>query len=125
MLKGFDKNGNIQNVILNEDGSIPVQMSNGGAVEVVQTSDQETVLNASIVMLSTEVHTITVNKKLTVISIANYSDTADITMTIGTKTYQIGAGLAIDFPINEVVESISLVSTSADTKTQLVIKGVE
>ena len=125
MLEGFDKNGEMKNVILNDDGSIPVQMSNGGAVEVVQTSDQEVVLNASIVMLSTEKHTIALNKKITILSIANYSETADITMTIASKTYQIGAGLAIDFPINAIVESISLISTEADTKTQLVIKGVE
>lgn len=116
MLKGFDKNGNIQNVILNEDGSIPIQMSNGGS---------EKVLNASIVFLSTEEHIIALNKNITEISIANYSDTANITMTIGSNNYQIGAGLAIDLPVNEVVELIALVSTEADTKTQLVIKGVE
>lgn len=116
MLKGFDKNGELKNVILNEDGSLAIGMSSGGS---------EKVLNASIVVLSTEEHMITLNKNITEISIANYSDAADITMTIGSKIYQIGAGLAIDLPINEVVESISLVSTVADTKTQLVIKGVE
>lgn len=116
MLKGFNKNGEMKNVILNEDGSLSIGMSSGGT---------EKVLNASIVVLSTEEHTITLNKNITEISIANYSENADITMNINTKTYQIGAGLAIDLPINELVESVILVSTEADTKTQLVIKGVE
>ena len=65
------------------------------------------------------------NKKVTVISIANYSDTADITMNVGEKTYQIGANLAIDFPINAVIEKITLNSSAADTKIQLLVKGVE
>ena len=145
MLKGFTEKGEVKDVRVTENGEvltkmggtqntninntddnpIPVKIINETGVEVVQTSDQEVVLNASIIMLTTEEHAITLNKKITTLSIANYSDTADITMTIGEKVYQIGAKLAIDFPINKVVESISLVSTATDTKTQLVIKGVE
>ena len=126
MLKGFDKNGNLRNLIINDDGSIPVQVISGGsAVAIVQTSDQEVVLNASVIMLSTENKNIVIGKKVTQISIANYSDTADITMQVDGKVYQIGSKVSIDFPINKTVESITLISTGADTKTQLVIKGVE
>ena len=145
MLKGFTEKGELKDVKVTENGElltksegtqssniqnteenpVPVKIVTGDRVEVVQTSDQEVVLNASIVMLSEEPQEIVLGKKVTVISIANYSDTADITMNIGEKTYQIGAGLAIDFPINSTTENISLVSTAVDTKTQLVIKGVE
>lgn len=144
MLKGIDKNGNVKDVVINEDGSIsvggetkinnadnkpiPVKIIGQGetnTVEVIQTSDQESVLRATIETLSTTAETITVGKKVTVISIANYADEDDITMVIGTKTYQIGAGLAIDFPINDTVESFTLASTGDDTKAQLIVRGVE
>ena len=145
MLKGFTEKGELKDVKVTENGElltksegtqssniqnteenpVPVKIVTGDRVEVVQTSDQEVVLNASIVMLSEEPQEIVLGKKVTVISIANYSDTADITMNIGEKTYQIGANLAIDFPINQIIENISLTSTAPDTKTQLVVKGVE
>lgn len=130
MLKGFDKNGNVKNVLLNEDGSIPVKVvdESGGEqkpTEIIQTSDKEIVLNASILTVSTESQTIAINKKVTTLCIANYSDSGDIAMSIGEKTYQIGSNLAIDFPINANVDNISLSSTEADTKVQLIVKGVE
>ena len=145
MLKGFTENGELKNVKVTDNGElvtksegtqnskienteenpVPVRIIEGNGVEVVQTSDQEVVLNASVIMLSTEDHNVELNKKVTVISIANYSDTADITMSVGEKTYQIGANLAIDFPINAVIEKITLNSSAADTKIQLLVKGVE
>ena len=145
MLKGFTKKGELKNVRVTDEGEIltksegaqnsniqntdenpvPVKIITGDKVEVVQTSDQEIVLDASVIMLSTEAHIVELNKKVTVISIANYSDTSDVTMNVGEKSYQIGSNLAIDFPINSVIESISLTSTAADTKIQLLIKGVE
>ena len=145
MLKGFTENGELKDVKVSdngelltkvvgaqsstientEDNPIPVKIIEENSVKVVQTSDQEVVLNASIMVLSEEAQEIALNKKVTVISIANYSETADVTMVIGEKTYQIGANLAIDFPINSVVESISLNSSTSDTKIQLLIRGVE
>ena len=145
MLKGFTEKGELKNIRVTDEGEIltksggtqnsniqntdenpvPVKIITGDKLEVVQTSDQEIVLDASVIMLSTEAHIVELNKKVTVISIANYSDTSDVTMNAGEKSYQIGSNLAIDFPINSVIESISLTSTAADTKIQLLIKGVE
>lgn len=126
MLKGITENGELKNVKISEDGEILVKTAEveEKPTEILQTSDKETVLKASILTLSTQNTVVNINANVTNISIANYSETGDITMTIGEKTYQIGSGLAIDFPINENVTSISFASTEADTKTQIVVKGV-
>jgi len=121
MLRGFDKNGNMRNVIVKDDGSIPVSFAENSG----ELNSKETVLNASILTVSTEAQTVEVNKKVTAISIANYSESADVTMSIGEKQYIVGANLAIDYPINLTVNTVSLVSTEDNTKVQLVIKGVE
>ncbi len=145
MLKGFTKKGELKNINVSEDGEllvksggiqnsnientednpVPVKIVSTDKLEIIQTSDQEVVLNSSILMLSTEAQEITLEKKVTVISIANYSDTADVTMNIGEKSYKIGSNLAIDLPINAIVENISLIASAVDTKIQLLIKGVE
>lgn len=130
MLKGFDKKGNVKNVLLNEDGSIPVKVvdESGGEqkpTEIIQTSDKEIVLNASILTVSTESQTIAINKKVTTLYIANYSESGDIAISIGEKIYQIGSNLTVDFPINANIDNISLSSTEPNTKVQLIIKGVE
>lgn len=121
MIIGIDKKGEMKNVILNEDGSIPVKIEG----EVQQTSDKEITLNASIQILSTEETIISVGKKVTMIMIANYSESSDVSMTIGENTYQVGANLALELPMNIEIDNISLVATEADTKIQLVIKGIE
>ncbi len=121
MITGIDKKGEMKNVILNDDGSVPVKMEG----EIQQTSDKEITLNASIQTLSTEETTITVGKKVTMIMIANYSDTSDVTITVSSKIYQVGAGLALELPMNVLIDNLILTSTEADTKIQLVIKGVE
>ena len=56
--------------------------------------------------------------------IANYSEETDVTLGIGDNSFQIGANLAIELPINEDVTNISLSSTEDDNKIQLVVKGV-
>lgn len=126
MLRSFDKNGNVRNVFLNEDGSIPVSLGQGGnGVSIQQTSDREVVISASVLVVSTQIQSMDIGKKVTQISIANYSDNADISMVVDGKTYQIGSCLAVDFPINKNVDRITLASTEDSTKVQLIIKGVE
>lgn len=122
-----------------EDNPIPVKVISGvdipseiginnnieNPIPIKEIKDIETTLQAGLITVGTEAITTSINQKVTDISIANYSETADISMTIGEKTYQIGANLAVDLPINAVVSDISLISTEADTKIQLVVKGVE
>lgn len=99
----------------NVDNPIPVQ----------EVKDIETTLQAGINTAGTEATTISINKKVTELSIANYSETADITVTTGEKQYTIGSNLALDLPINKKITDMSITSSETDTKIQYVIKGVE
>lgn len=124
MIQGITKNGELKNLVVNEDGSLPVNIQ-GEGVSVKQTSDIEVTLNASLLTLSTEQKSIVIGKKVTMIMIANYSDTSDVSILVGEKTYQIGANLALEFPMNVTIDNLILFATENDTKIQLVIKGVE
>ena len=120
MLKGFDENGNMQNVKVRENGEVYVKTSG-------ETSEnqEETTLNASVQTVGTTATTIAINKKVTQIDIANYSEEANITLTAGGVSAVIGANIATTIKLNKQVDNISLVSTVADTKVQLVVSGVE
>lgn len=124
MMKGITKNGELKNVIVDDDGLLPVKFQ-GKNVAVTQTSDKEVTLNASILTLSTTEQSITIGKKVTMIMIANYSETADVSIIIDNTTYQVGANLALELPMNITIDSLILLSTEDNTKIQLVIKGVE
>lgn len=124
MMQGITKNGELKNVVVNEDGSLPVNIQ-GDAVSVKQTSDIEVTLNASILTLSTATQTISIGKKVTMIMIANYSETSDVSIGVGEKIYQVGANLALELPINAIIDNLILVATEDNTKFQLIIKGVE
>lgn len=121
MLRGFDENGNMQNVRVSENGEIYVKNS-----EQTSTSQEiETTLNASVQNVGIEATNIAINKKVTQIDIANYSDNANVTLTAGGVSAVIGANIATTIKLNKQVNNISLVSTAADTKVQLVVSGVE
>ena len=75
--------------------------------------------------VGTEATTIAINKKVTQIDIANYSEEANVTLTAGGIAAVIGSNIAATIKINKQVDNISLVSTAADTKVQLVVSGVE
>ena len=51
-------------------------------------------------------------------------ETADVTVTVGNLVAVIGCGIATTLTINANVTNISLESTEADTKVQIVVKGV-
>ena len=142
MLKGFNKDGELKDVQVTDEGEIMVKIAGGGGgqtaqeVEIVNTSENpvpvnitnteeiETTLNASVQTVGTTASTIAINKKVTTIDVANYSETADVTITIGNLAAVIGCGIATTLTINANVTNISLESTEADTKVQIVVKGV-
>ena len=93
-------------------------------VNITNTQEVETTLNASIQTVGTTASTVAINKKVTTIDVANYSETADVTITIGNLAAVIGCGIATTLTINANVTNISLQSTEADTKVQIVVKGV-
>lgn len=141
MLKGIDENGNMRNVMVTEDGAVvvsqqnasgstatPVEIQNENPIPVtgnVNVTNDITTLSAGVLTLSSTAQTISINKKVTELSIANYSESADITITMGQTSYVVGSNLAVDIPINKTVTSISLTSTESDTKVQYIVKGEE
>ena len=126
MLKGITENGEMKNVKLSENGAMKVELEvSKGGLEITSSKDREITLIASVLSIGTEEQSIVVNKKVTSIMVANYSETADITLNAGGTDLQIGANLALELPVNLQVENLTIVSTEADTKIQLVVKGVE
>lgn len=133
MLKGFDENGDIRSVKLSQDGDIYVKQSGStnignteeNPIPVKELKEVETTLNASIQTVGTTATTIAINKKVTQIDIANYSEEANVTLSAGGISAVIGANIATTIKLNKQVDNISLVSTVADTKVQLVVSGVE
>lgn len=126
MLKGITENGEMKNVRVNNDGALKVALeSTEDGIKTTSNQDREITLVASVLSVGTGAQSIVVNKKVTSIMVANYSETADITLNTGEKDLQIGANLALELPVNLQVENLTLTSTEADTKIQLVVKGVE
>jgi hypothetical protein len=126
MLKGTTENGEMKNIRVNENGAMEVVVKTGDAgIETTSSRDREITLIASILSIGTDAQSIAVNKKVTSIMVANYSETADITLNAGGTDLQIGANLALELPVNLQVANLSMTSTEANTKIQLVVKGVE
>lgn len=126
MLKGFDKNGNLRGVKVSENGEVYVITESGsGEEQKVVTESKETTLYAGVMTVGTEAQTIGVSKKVTEISIANYSETANVTVAVDETNYVIAPNVALDLPINKTVSIVGLSATEADTKVQYVIKGEE
>lgn len=119
MMIGIDNNGKYQEVKTNENGNLEVVVTDGSA------TGSETTLNASVQTVGTTASSISINNKVTSIDIANYSETASITVGIGNASYVIGANIATTLVINKDVTNISLQSTAADTTVQIIVKGVE
>ena len=132
---GYDEEGNIQNVKVSPEGEVYVKNADGNnttvgnteenPVPIKEVKETEKTLNASVQTVGTEATTIAINKKVTQIDIANYSEEANVTLTAGGVSAVIGANLTTTIKLNKQVDNISLVSTAADTKVQLVVSGVE
>lgn len=101
------------------DGAMKVEVVSGGANRVITT------LHSSIITAGVEAKTIAVNKKVTSIMIANYSETGDLTIEVAGSSYIVGSGIATTFAINKQVTNVSITSTAEDTKAQVIIEGVE
>jgi hypothetical protein len=140
MLKGFTDNGELKDIKVTENGELKVAMGGGGGetqqtvvtntsenpvpVNVTNIQDVETTLNASLKTVGQTVSQIAVNKKVTTIDIANYSETANVTITVGNLQAVIGNNIATTLTINANVDNINLVATEDNTKVQIIVKGV-
>ena len=122
MIKAITENDELVNIKATKEGKLLVET--GGASEGT-TQDVETTLNASVQTVGTTATSVAINKKVTKIDIANYSETANLTLVAGSINAIIGANIAITLVVNKDVSNISLTSTEEDTEVQLVVSGVE
>lgn len=119
MLQAINSKDDLVNVRATDTGAIKVVLEEGSIQGV------ETTLDARVQIVGTEAVTIAVNKKITSIDIANYSETADLILTADDLSATIGNSVATSLAINKIVDNITLVSTQSNTKVQIIIKGVE
>ena len=122
MLTGINKKGDQKNILVTDEGEVIVKISNE---EQESTSQEETTLNASVQTIGTSATTIEINKKVTQIDIANYSESANITLTAGGISAVIGANIATTLKVNKQINNLTLTSTEEGTNIQLVVSGVE
>lgn len=141
MLKAINENGELKNLVTNDEGILKVEVVGQGEsgednnTTIINTEDnpvpvkevgeeKEYTVKSDIMTVGTTATTVEVNQDVTSIMVANYSDEADVTINTGVADLKVGANLAIELPINANVTNLSITSTVDDTKIQLVVKGV-
>ena len=130
MLKGFDKKNEMRNVLVTEEGKVVVSVDNSQSSPIPVSGDVAieslgTTLYSGVMTVGTEEQTIGVSKKVTEISIANYSETANVTVSVDESNFVVGPNIATDLPIGKNVSTVGLSATEANTKVQYIIKGAE
>ena len=114
MLKGTDENGNLQNVYVSEDGALKVELKEDATIE--------TTLLCELLTVGTTATAKAINKTVTTIMVANYSETANVIIN---DSFKIGPNLAIELPMNTNIANFSITATEDNTEIQLVVKGEE
>lgn len=118
-----DANGNPVVPVVGSNGGMLVEMATG---EIKVAKENTTLASAYVTVGTTATQVSVTADKVTGISVANYSEEATLTITVGTVSYVVGPNLALDIPINKSgISSISFTASAADTKVQYIIKGVE
>ena len=118
-----DANGNPVVPVVGSNGGMLVEMATG---EIKIAKENTTLISAYVTVGTTATQVNITADKVTGISVANYSEEATLTITVGTVSYVVGPNLALDIPINKSgISSISFTASAADTKVQYIIKGVE
>lgn len=125
MLKALNDNDEITNLRTSNTGALKVELQNDSSGQEPEEPKIETTLNANVQTIGTDSITIAINKKVSEIDIANFSENANITIVIGTLNAVIGPCITTTLKINKDVTNISLSSTEADTKVQVIVKGEE
>lgn len=108
-------NHEIRNFKVNEKGELLVKSSDSGTV----TGEKATTLTALNQAFGATPTAVTLNADVDAISVANLSSTETDTITVSSAadgiTLLVPAGLAVEFPINKTLASISIIGTGADT----------
>ena len=131
-IQGVDEEGNLKNIKANENGEMMTSTSIAG---VNPTEDGKlpvdigeravTTLMCDIVTVGTEATSIEINKKVTRIELANYSDTAKVTANVGSKSMVIGPNLVVELLFNEEITTMELSSTEEGVEVQYLMEGEE
>ena len=127
MLKAIDEKGEMKNLRTTETGALKVALEESSGGESGETAGKvNTTLKADVLTVGTMATNVAIGKKVTRLMLANYSETAQISVSIGTDTnYTIGANIACDLTINKHVENISITSSEDNTEVQIVVEGEE
>lgn len=121
MISALNSKKELVNLKATDEGILLVAINGEGS----SSQGVETTLNASVQTVGITENILEINKKVTSIDIANYSETANITVVVGETSYTIGKNVATTLIINKTVENISLTASEENSEVQLIIKGVE
>lgn len=112
-------NNEIRNVKVNARGELIVTGGTGGGT----VSSNETTHLVIRQEIDTEAKTVDLGYKVTGMLLANLSEAATITVVAGGVNIPVPAGIAVDVPINKVLENISITTDEAGAPVYIVIKG--
>lgn len=118
-MRGITDGGNLKNIRTDEQGRMLVNVDGQ-----TQTSKEKVLASASI-KAGTEATTIDVNGKVTTALVANYSETATITVAVDGENIVVDSSIAIELPINKEVTSLEIISNETDTKVYYLLKGIK
>lgn len=107
-----------------ELGGVVVEIADGEKIDINKTV---TTLLGGVVEATPIITDVTINKKVSQVSIANLSEEEEVVIDIGIKDkITIAPRIAIDLPINKELEKISIMKVGeTPAKVQYLIKGVE
>lgn len=120
-MRGITDKGNLRNLRTDEKGRMLVVISDGK----VENISKEKVLTSVSATIGTEATTTAINGNATTMLVANYSETADITIGFDDEEVIVGASVALEIPVNKQVSNLSIKSSEEDTKVYYLLKGIE
>ena len=120
-MQGVDNQGNLKNLKVGATGALLVEDANSGeATEKIRKT-----IACDKAVVGTTATSIAVNKYVSQIKIANYSETASLCVVINNNTYNINSNIVVEIFINANVTDISITSSEDNTAIQYLIESEE
>ena len=117
-IQGVTEDGVLKNIRVNSEGKLLVDLSG-----LTNSQEQEHTVAANTMTLNTEEQSIQIEEDITKISIANFSETANIIATVETKEFVIGPGIVVDLRLNIAAgSSITVRSTEENVLMQYILE---
>ena len=121
-IQGVDTQGNLKNIKVGDNGEIlvkNVEESEETGIKVEKT------IRCNNTLVGTVTTNINVNKYVTQVKIANYSETATLSITINGETYTVGSSIVVELKINADVTDIGITASEDNTRIQYSIESEE